>query len=217
MADENLRLRAEAILSLLAPIHPEQLPALDYGSPFELLVATVLSAQCTDARVNTVTPALFARFPDPRSLAEAARDDGARSELETLVHSTGFFRAKARNLSLLAVSLLENFGGNVPSTMEELTSLPGVGRKTAGVILSACFGSPAIIVDTHFGRVARRLALASSTDPAKLEAEIAAYLPRDRWIECGRLLNLHGRTHCFARKPDCGGCVVSRLCPSSSI
>jgi hypothetical protein len=129
LADENLRLRAEAILSLLAPIHPEQLPALDYGSPFELLVATVLSAPCTDARVNTVTPALFARFPDPRSLAEAARDDGARSELENARTLTGFFRAKARNLSLLAVSLVENFGGNVPSTMEELTSLPGVGRK----------------------------------------------------------------------------------------
>ena len=217
MSKEELRLRTEAILALLAPIHPAPLPALDFGSPFQLLVATVLSAQCTDARVNTVTPALFARFPDVRALATAARDDEVRAELEDLIHSTGFFRAKARNLSLLAQSIQKNYDGNVPSTMEDLTSLPGVGRKTAGVVLSACFGIPAIIVDTHFGRVARRLELASSTDPGKLEVEIAEFLPEERWIDCGRLLNLHGRSYCFARKPDCGGCVVARLCPSSSV
>jgi endonuclease-3 len=208
---------AEEVLERLAPIHTERLPALDYRSPFELLVATVLSAQCTDARVNTVTPALFRRFPDPLSLAEATRNDGVLTELETLIHSTGFFRAKARNLAALGAKLENEYGGRVPGTMEELVSLPGVGRKTAGVILSACFGVPAIIVDTHFGRVARRLGFASAEDPAKLEAEIAAYLPRERWIECGLLLNLHGRKRCYSRSPDCAGCEIAYGCPSKAL
>ncbi len=215
--NEALRLRAEAVLDRLAPIHTAPLPALSFGSPFELLAATILSAQCTDARVNLVTPALFARFPDPASLAAAAENSDVLTELELLIRSTGFFRAKARNLSLMAKALRDLHGGEVPGTMEELTALAGVGRKTAGVVLSVCFGVPAIVVDTHFGRVARRLALASSEDPIKLEAEIAAYLPRDRWIECGRLLNLHGRVFCAARKPLCGECPISESCPARGI
>jgi endonuclease-3 len=213
----ELQARAEAVLERLAPIHREALPSLRFRSPFELLVATVLSAQCTDARVNTVTPALFAHFPDPRSLAAASRDEVKRAELESIIFSTGFYRAKARSLSLLALEIVEKHHGAVPGTMEALTALPGVGRKTAGVILSVCFGVPAIIVDTHFGRVARRLRLAESADPVKLEAEIAEYLPKEKWTECSRLLNLHGRKLCFSRAPDCGACVLSADCPSRSL
>jgi len=211
----ELRAWAEKVLRLLAPLHPEQLPALDFRNPFELLVATILSAQCTDARVNRTTPALFARFPDAAALAAASRDGRALAELEALVHSTGFFRAKARNLSLMAAALEERHGGRVPATMDELTALAGVGRKTAGVILSVCWGAPAIVVDTHFGRVARRIGLARETDPVKLEAEIAAFLPEKLWNECGRLLNLHGRKICRARAPDCGKCPVD-ACPTRS-
>lgn len=212
---ESLPEWAETALRLLAPIHLETLPALAFSSPFQLLVATVLSAQCTDARVNLVTPALFARFPDPASLADAARDSRVLAELEALIHSTGFYRAKARNLAALGDLLERKHGGTVPRTMEELVELPGVGRKTAGVVLSVCHGIPAIIVDTHFGRVARRLGLASSTDPTKVEREIAALLPENRWTECGRLLNLHGRKICLSKTPRCALCPLSRDCPSS--
>ena len=200
--------RAEAILRTLAPAYPELKPMLDYERPFELLVATVLSAQCTDAMVNRVTPGLFARFPTPAALAEAPIE-----ELETIVHPTGFFRAKARNLKALSRLLVERFGGEVPETMDELVTLPGVGRKTAGVVLSACFGQGAIIVDTHFGRVCRRLGLAAAEDPVRLENEIALVLPRHKWTEASHILNRHGRDYCKSRAPLCASCPVAALCP----
>ncbi|MFA6505372.1 MAG: endonuclease III [Treponemataceae bacterium] len=212
--NQKLQAWIETVLARLALIHEEVLPALTFKSPFELLVSTILSAQCTDARVNLVTPALFARFPDPASLSVAARDSRTLAELETLIHSTGFFRAKARNLASLGDQLVKKHGGKVPETMEELVELPGVGRKTAGVILSVCYNIPAIIVDTHFGRVARRLGLAVATDPAKLEKEIADLLPQRHWVECGRLLNLHGRKICLARSPRCELCPLAYGCPS---
>ncbi len=202
--------RAERVLDILAPAYPDLVPLLDYRSPFELLVATVLSAQCTDAMVNRVTPTLFARFPSPAALAGAPVP-----ELEDIVHPTGFFRAKARNLIALSAILVERFGGEVPRTMEELVTLPGVGRKTAGVVLSACFGRSAIIVDTHFGRVCRRLAFARAEDPERLEREIAELLPRARWTEASHVLNRHGRDYCKARAPRCGDCPVAALCPSA--
>ncbi len=202
--------RALVILRTLSPSYPDLVPMLHFRSPFELLVATVLSAQCTDAMVNRVTPSLFARFPSPAALAEAPLP-----ELEDIVHPTGFFRAKARNLKALSRLLVERFGGEVPRTMEELVTLPGVGRKTAGVVLSACFGESAIIVDTHFGRVCRRLELARAEEPARLEREIAELLPRERWTEASHVLNRHGRDYCKARSPLCGGCPVAAFCPAA--
>ena len=160
--------------------------------------------------MNKVTPVLFKRFPTPEALAAA---DPA--EVEQIVHPTGFFRAKARNLKALSRLLVERFGGEVPRTMEELVTLPGVGRKTAGVVLSACFGESAIIVDTHFGRVCRRLELARAEEPARLEREIAELLPRERWTEASHVLNRHGRDYCKARAPRCGDCPVAALCPSA--
>lgn len=205
---EAKRARALSVLETLAPEYPDTRPLLDFASPFQLLVATVLSAQCTDAMVNRVSPALFARYPTPRDLAVA--DPG---ELEELIRPTGFYRSKAAHLRSLAAVLEARFGGAVPATMEELVGLSGVGRKTAGVILSVCFGVPAIIVDTHFSRVARRLDFAVSEDPVRLEREVAELLPRDRWSAASHLLNRHGRRYCGARKPLCADCPARRLCP----
>ena len=205
----NLLERAEKVIGALAPLYPDPRPVLDYRNPFQLLVATVLSAQCTDATVNRVTPALFARWSGPASLAQAPIE-----EIEGIIHSTGFFRAKSRHLSGLSRTLVQRHAGEVPRTMDELTALPGVGRKTAGVVLSACWGGSAIIVDTHFGRTARRLGFASSTNPAVLEKEIAAYLPSRQWTLFSHLLNRHGRVVCVARTPRCVDCAISPLCPS---
>jgi endonuclease-3 len=195
-------------MAVLGPLHPGRKPLLDYKKPFQLLVATVLAAQCTDAAVNLVTPALFSRFPDPASLAEAPL-----GELETIVHSTGFFRAKAHNIRALSRQLRDRYGGGVPQTMEELRALPGVGRKTASVVLSACFGIPAIIVDTHFSRVTRRLGLSVSKRPEQIEGDIAALAPAEQWIALSHVLNQHGRDICHARKPECAECPVKKLCP----
>ncbi len=205
-------LRISRILALLRPLYPDLRPQLDYADPFQLLVATVLSAQCTDARVNQVTPALFARFPGPADLAAAPPE-----ELEALIHSTGFFRAKARNLLGLARRLVAVHQGAVPADMRDLTQLPGVGRKTAGVVLSACFGGAALIVDTHFGRVCRRLGLSGSDDPAALERDLGRLLPPERWTEASHLLNRHGRAFCTARKPACAACPVRDLCPRQGV
>lgn len=207
VAKNDLPSRAARAIGLLLPLYPDLRPALHYGTPFQLLVATVLSAQCTDAMVNRVTPELFALWPGPRELAGA---DPA--ELERVVRRTGFFRSKSRHLVSLASAIVERHGAEVPRTMEELTALDGVGRKTAGVVLSACFGGDAIIVDTHFGRVARRLGFAASEDPVRVEMEIAAYLPRRDWTPFSHLLNRHGRAVCAARTPLCSVCVLMDIC-----
>jgi len=205
---ENRRERARTVISILEPLNPTPRPNLSYTNAFQLLVATILSAQCTDAMVNKITPALFARWPDARSLAEAPID-----ELERMVHSSGFYREKSKNLSLTARILVERHKGEIPHTMDDLVSLPGVGRKTAGVVLSACWGIPAIIVDTHFARVSHRLGFALETDPRRIEAEIAAFLPESSWTLFSHLLNNHGRNLCVARIPRCGECPVKGICP----
>jgi endonuclease-3 len=199
--------RFQKILKILAPFYPRLLPVLEYTNPFELLVATVLSAQCTDAMVNQVTPALFARFPSAKEMAAADL-----TELETLVHSTGFYRNKAKNIKALSNILIDQFNGKVPQAMEELITLPGVGRKTSGVVLSVFFDEAAIIVDTHFGRVSCRLGFTMSENPLIIEKDIAAILPKKDWTKASHLLNLHGRKYCHARNPECGKCPIKELC-----
>jgi endonuclease-3 len=205
---DEASLRAGAILDILGSVYTDLRPMLDFSTPFQLLIATVLSAQCTDAMVNRTTVRLFQRFPDPEAMAQAALD-----ELEALVHSTGFYKVKARNIQSLSRMLLERHGGIVPGRMEDLLCLPGVGRKTAGVLLSLCFGQEAIIVDTHFGRVARRLGLSAEEDPARIERDLAAVLPQARWTEASNILNRHGRAVCSSRKPKCPACSVFGACP----
>jgi endonuclease-3 len=196
------------VLGILGPRYPDHRPLLNFETPFQLLVATVLAAQCTDAAVNTVTPGLFGSWPDAAALAEAPL-----GELERIVHPTGFFRAKAHNIKALSRQIRERHGGEVPRTMEELTVLPGVGRKTASVVLSTCFGVPAVIVDTHFSRVCGRLGFTGSVRPELIEKDLAALAPRERWTEMSHVLNRFGREICHARKPECGGCPVANLCP----
>lgn len=204
------RRRAEEILRRLRDEYPESRLALDFGSPLELLVATVLAAQCTDARVNAVTPALFGRCPDARAYAEIPLP-----ELEELVRSTGFYRNKARALQGLGRALAEDHSGEVPATMEELTALPGVGRKTANVVLGNAFGREVgIVVDTHVKRLSRRLALSASEDAGALEQDLLGVVPKGAWNLWSLLLMDHGRAVCQARKPACGACVVADLCPS---
>jgi endonuclease-3 len=183
---------------------------LHHASAFQLLVATVLSAQCTDAMVNRVTPALFARYPDAPAMAA-----GAPEELEPLIRPTGFFRAKARSLAGLSAALVERHGGEVPGTMAELVRLPGVGRKTASVVLGHWFGVPAIPVDTHVLRVARRLGLTGAADPGRVERDLAALWPRRLWTDGALRLILHGRRVCAARRPRCEACVLAGFCPSA--
>ncbi len=201
----------ERALDTLSRLYPERKSFLDYETPFQLLVAVVLSAQCTDACVNEVTPALFSAYPDPAALANASP-----AELEALVFRTGFYRTKARHIREAAAIIVERFGGKVPGTMEDLTSLPGVGRKSAGVLLARCFGGQAIIVDTHFARVAWRLGLTAKgkngLNPILVERDVAAALPKGRWTECSDLLNRHGREACFARKPRCLSCPIAAEC-----
>ena len=205
--------RARTANSRLAEEYPgsaEQLCALDHSDPFELLAATILSAQCTDKRVNLTTPALFARFPDARSLAAAALP-----EVEALVKSTGFFRSKARSLVGMATAVAERFGGEVPSRMEDLVTLPGVGRKTANVVRSVAFGLPGLPVDTHVQRLSLRLALTNETDPVKVERVLNAMIPAAQRGAFSLRLILHGRSTCVARKPNCVACVLSDFCPSA--
>lgn len=185
---------------------------LEYRSPFELLIAVILSAQTTDDAVNATLPALFSQFPDARSLAEASP-----AEVETIIHSLGFYRQKTRSIIGSAQALVTDHDGSVPSSMDALVQLPGVGRKSAGVVLLHIYDIPAIIVDTHFGRVVRRLGFSSEKDPVKLERDVAAILPREYWNHASMRLNYHGRRYCFARKPDCGGCPIAHLCPSSGL
>ena len=195
------------IMAVLGPMYPDRKPFLDFENPFQLLVATVLAAQCMDKTVNTVTPELFRRFPNPASLAEAPLP-----EVEGLVKATTFFRAKAHNLRSLSRMITERYGGEVPASMEELITMPGVGRKTAGTVLSHCFGQPAIIVDTHFSRVSRRLALSRSDKPEEIERNIAAISRREDWSEISSVFNRFGRAVCHARKPKCEICPVREFC-----
>ncbi len=190
--------------------YPDARPALNFGSPFELLVATILSAQCTDARVNMVTPGLFRKYTSPASFVSADPE-----ELERDVKSTGFYRQKAKALISSSRSLVENFGGEVPHTMEELLTLDGVGRKTANVLLGNAFGIPGIAVDTHVSRLAQRLGFSEENAPEKIEHDLSLLFPRDRWTELCHLLMAHGRRICVARIPKCELCAVSGLCPSA--
>ncbi|MFC7404417.1 endonuclease III [Georgenia alba] len=201
--------QALAVDALLAEEWPDARCELDFTNPLELLVATVLSAQTTDKRVNQVTPALFAAYPDAAAYAAARRED-----LEEILRPLGFFRAKAASLQGLAAALVADHAGEVPDTLEELVRLPGVGRKTANVVLGNAFGIPGITVDTHVGRLARRLAWSREKDAVKVEKDIAALLPPEEWtMACHRLI-FHGRRVCHSRRPACGACVLAGLCPS---
>ncbi|MFE5852036.1 endonuclease III [Streptomyces sp. NPDC056500] len=201
--------RARRINRELAEVYPYAHPELDFRDPFELLVATVLSAQTTDLRVNQTTPALFAKYPTADDLAEAAPED-----LEAIIRPTGFFRAKARSLLGLSAALRDDFGGEVPGRLEDLVTLPGVGRKTAFVVLGNAFGVPGITVDTHFGRLVRRWKWTEHEDPVKVEADIAAIFPKSEWTMLSHRVIFHGRRVCHARKPACGACPITHLCPS---
>jgi endonuclease III len=201
--------RARQINRELARLYPGAHIELNYTTPLELLVATILSAQTTDRGVNLVTPALFARYP-----AAADYADADPAELEQMIKPTGFFRNKARTLIALGRALCDRFGGEVPDTMEALVTLPGVGRKTASVVLGDAFGQPAITVDTHFGRLARRFGWTKETDADKVEQDVAALLPKPEWTPASHRVIWHGRRVCHARRPACGACGVARLCPS---
>ncbi|WP_109470957.1 endonuclease III [Ornithinimicrobium cavernae] len=201
--------RARRIYRLLAERYPDAHCELDFTNPFELLVATVLSAQTTDVRVNMVTPELFRRYPDAEALAGADRTD-----VETIIASTGFFRAKTESLLRLGVALVEDHGGVVPGRMVDLVKLPGVGRKTANVVLGNAFGVPGITVDTHFGRLVRRFGWTTEEDPVKVEHAVGALVPRKEWTQLSHVLIFHGRRTCHAKKPACGACPIARLCPS---
>ncbi|HMD54607.1 MAG TPA: endonuclease III [Phycisphaerae bacterium] len=214
MPVENLKTKIQrtgAIISRLKKAYPDAHCALDHRTTLQLLVATILSAQCTDVRVNMVTPELFKRFPDAAALAGANIAD-----IEQIIRSTGFFRAKARAIQQTARLLVQNFNGRVPDTMEALTSLRGVGRKTANVVLGNAFSkNVGIVVDTHVGRIARRLGLTRHENPEKVEQDLMKLIPQKEWALFSHLLIFHGRNICFARKPNCDACTLSSLCPSA--
>jgi endonuclease-3 len=196
---------------LLAQAYPDAQTELDFANPLELLVATVLSAQSTDERVNSVTPALFARYPDAAAYAGADR-----AELESLIQTVGLYRSKAASIQGLAQALCDQHGGQVPATLEDLVALPGVGRKTANVVLGNAFGVPGIAVDTHVGRLARRFGWTEETAPEKVEADLMLLFPESEWTDLSHRMILHGRRVCHARKPACDVCPLSALCPSST-
>lgn len=201
--------RARAVVAQLRAVYPEARTSLAWTDPFRLLVATILSAQCTDARVNLVTPALFRRFPDARALAAAPQE-----ELEALIRSTGFFRNKAKNLRGAAQAIVERHGGAVPQTMPELLALPGVARKTANCVLGSAFGRPeGVVVDTHVGRLARRMGFTRAADPVKVERDLMEAFPAEDWIFLSHAWIEHGRAVCTARKARCEACPLAALCP----
>jgi endonuclease-3 len=204
--------RARAINRTLADVYPDAHCELDFETPFQLLVATVLSAQCTDVRVNQVTPVLFAKWPDARAMV------GAHPlALEEVIRSTGFFRAKARSILELSADLVLKHEGEVPGKLEDLVKLRGVGRKTANVVLGNAFGVPGITVDTHMGRLARRLGLTVNEDPVAVERDLMALVERREWTLWSHRIIFHGRRRCTARKPDCSGCEIAAMCPSAGI
>ena len=202
-----MRKQVETIVSILEETIADTAPMLAFADPFQLLISVILSAQTTDEQVNRVTPGLFQRFPAPRDLSKAHQRD-----VEEIIHSTGFFRSKARNIRLTALALVDRFGGEVPETMDELLELPGVGRKSANVVLGTCFHKPAIIVDTHFSRVVRRIGLTEETDPTKIEKSISKLVPEALQHRFSMLLNRHGRRTCAARSPRCRECPISTSC-----
>jgi endonuclease III len=211
----TLRARARSVVKRLATEYPgtaAELCALNFATPFQLLVATILSAQSTDVRVNIVTPELFAAFPKPADLAGA---DPQR--VEELVRSTGFFRAKTKSIIGMATAIVDRFDGRVPKNIEDLVTLPGVGRKTANVVLSVAFGLPGLPVDTHVGRLTRRLGLTKQTDPVKVEKDVVALVAPDELGPLSLRLILHGRAVCVARRPRCEDCVLNDICPSSTV
>ena len=208
-----LRRRTTQILAILKRTYPDARCALHFTTPLQLLMATILSAQCTDERVNQVTPALFARCPDAASLAAISQ-----KELEKIIHSTGFYRAKARSLRSCAASLVAEHGGKVPRTMEALHQLAGVGRKTANVVLGNAFGlAEGVVVDTHVGRLSRRMGLTRHLDPVKVESALVRLIPKEDWTLVSHLLIAHGRRRCNARKPDCAKCELRKLCPQRGV
>jgi len=204
--------RARRMARLLQERYPDAHCELDFEDAFQLLVATVLSAQTTDVRVNGVTPTLFARFPDAHALATADR-----AEVEAIIQPTGFFRAKTESLLKLGAALVERFEGQVPARLTDLVTLPGVGRKTANVVLGNAFDVPGITVDTHVGRLARRFGWADAEDPVAVEHAVGALFPRREWTQLSHVLIFHGRRTCHARKPACGACPVARLCPAYGV
>ena len=201
--------RARRINTELAVLYPNAHCELDFADPLQLSVATILSAQCTDKKVNEVTPTVFARYPDAAAYAGADRD-----ELETILRPTGFFRAKASSVIGLGAALVDRFDGEVPRTLAELVTLPGVGRKTANVVLGHAFDTPGITVDTHVGRLSRRFGLTTHDDPVKVESDLAALIERKNWTIASDRMIFHGRRICHARRPACGACGVATLCPS---
>jgi endonuclease III len=205
--------RAALVYDILQDEYPDAHCALDHRDAYELTVATVLSAQCTDARVNMVTPELFRRYPGPEELAGARQED-----VEEIIHSTGFYRNKARNLIGMAEAVMERHGGEIPRTMRELVKLPGVGRKTANVILGNAFGvNEGVVVDTHVKRLSNRLRFTRNKDTVKIERDLMEMFPREHWTMLAHLLIFHGRAVCVARKPRCAECAVARLCPSAQV
>jgi len=205
-----LEARADAVYRILEKEYPDARCALTYGSPVELAIATMLSAQCTDKRVNMVTPGLFKKYPSVEAFAAAPQE-----ELEEAIHSVGFFRNKARNIRALAATLLRDHGGELPRDLESLVALPGIGRKTANLLVSTLFDTPGLVVDTHFIRLTNRLGFVEATrDAVFIERAMASLLPPERWTLWGHLMISHGRAVCSARKPACGRCPLARLCPS---
>ncbi len=212
-ADAPVGKRIYEIIRLLWQAHPDAHCELDFASPLQLLVATILSAQCTDERVNQVTPALFARYPTAQDLAEAEMD-----ELQELVRSTGFFRNKAKHIQGAAQRLVLAYDGDVPNDMTALLSLPGVARKTANVVMGNAYGhAEGVVVDTHVKRLSQRLGLTSESTPVKIERDLMALVPEEEYVDFPHLLIFHGRRVCKARKPNCASCVLNQLCPSSEV
>lgn len=201
--------QARAIFNALKKTYPDAHCELDFKNPLQLAVATILSAQCTDRRVNLVTPALFKKYPTAKAFAAADR-----AELEALIAPTGFFRNKAASIIGLAQKVVTEFGGAIPDSLDDLVTLPGVGRKTANVILGNAFGVPGITVDTHFGRLVRRFGWSANTDPVKVEHDVMALFPAKDWTLLSHVVIWHGRRRCHAKKPACGACPVAELCPA---
>jgi endonuclease-3 len=211
--DDTLQARAAIVLERLEAAYPNARCSLDFANPFQLLIATILSAQCTDERVNLVTPALFARYPTPVEFMIAPIE-----EIEQAIHSTGFYRNKARSIQGASRMLVEECGGVVPSTMDELLRLPGVARKTANVVLGNAFAIvEGVVVDTHVGRISRRLGFTIHEDPVKVEADLMALLPRASWLDYVHRIILHGRAVCTAKRPRCAECILAPVCPSAGV
>ncbi len=204
--------RARKILRVLEETYPDARCELEFADPFQLLCATVLSAQCTDVRVNSVTPELFRRYPDPTEMAAADPQ-----ELELIIRSTGFYRSKAASLMGLAQLIVAEHGAEVPAELQALTQLPGVGRKTANVVLGNAFDIPGITVDTHVGRLSRRMGFTVHDDPVKVEHDLMSIFPRKTWTQMSHVMIWHGRRRCHSRKPACGACPVVRWCPSAGL